>query len=389
MPPMRPREIFSAEFKLYEVLAESPFQAICIKAAELEAYSRHPKLDRDEDKLQKDVHRCVKEEIRRQNQARLAIQCARLTAQRLFGDNKTETTKAKTYGEERLWWRFSPELMGDEDTEKKGVLKLTGVTIFPKVDGQLGGDYADVGTLEAHSDNEKKKMLPLVHFQLHHPITLGTEKTKHLQFRLVPTVVGKKRSDDDSDKCEKEKQTMDSGRSDDLENFVDKVKGKWRVSNSPFPFPFTWINNDEEFHGASDIFVLTASSLVQLANTPFWVVHQRDIEIVNLARLRPQVIDMTIVLKDFSCPVLQIRAIPLDSLDGIKRSLDFWGVKFYENTRDLDWNLEVKRIAEFPESFLQKGGWDAYKLEDSATSVYYKHYYLEASQSDDDLYDEI
>ncbi|KAI3909671.1 hypothetical protein MKW98_014088 [Papaver atlanticum] len=122
----------------YNVLPESPpFQAICIKAAELEAYSRYPNSDRDEDKVQKDVCRFVNEEISKINQARLAIQCARLTAHRLLGDNKTGTTKGvseswsyieppKTYGQERLCWRINPELTEDEDTEKKGVIKLTG-----------------------------------------------------------------------------------------------------------------------------------------------------------------------------------------------------------------------------------------------------------------------
>ncbi|KAI3960870.1 hypothetical protein MKW92_014829, partial [Papaver armeniacum] len=73
-----------------EYLREPPFRAICIKAAELEAYSRHPDSDRNEDKVQEDVRRSVEEEIRKHNQARCASILARNTAMRLLGDNKTE-----------------------------------------------------------------------------------------------------------------------------------------------------------------------------------------------------------------------------------------------------------------------------------------------------------
>ncbi|KAI3960867.1 hypothetical protein MKW92_014826, partial [Papaver armeniacum] len=66
-----------------------------------------------------------------------------------------------------------------------------------------------------------------------------------------------------------------------------------------------------------------------LTNTPFVVVTQEDIELVHLARIRPEEIDMTIISTNFN--VLQISSIPLDSLEGIKTSLDNWGVKFYDN----------------------------------------------------------
>ncbi|KAI3992239.1 hypothetical protein MKX01_029960 [Papaver californicum] len=397
--PSEIRNLFLALQSDYEDLPEPPFRAICMKAAELEAYSRHPNSDRNEDKVRKDMHRSVDEEIRKQDQARRATILARNTAQRLLGVNKTGSKGS--YGGERFFLRLGGGLLGDEETKgesvfdnkmktdkKPMIVKLTGVTIFPKVDDE-GGDTV-VGTLEAHADEfiyttysfsfysqltckyeNEKKMLPLLHFQLHHPIKVGTEETKHIQFRLVLASVGKRISDNDPDKFEKEKQTSDRGRSEDLKNFVDKVE--WQKPRPPFPF-----------REASDVFVLTLSSLVHLTNTPFFVVNFQDIEIVNLARLRPLEIDMSVVFKDFSCPVLRISAIPLDSLNDIKRCLDF-GVKFYDNILDLNWNSIVKEIEEKPETFVKGGGWDAYKLEDSDTSLYYRHYYLEASQADCNL----
>ncbi|KAI3888168.1 hypothetical protein MKX03_020566 [Papaver bracteatum] len=380
--------------KNYEDLPEHPFRAICIKAAELEAYSRHPNSDRNEDKVQENVHRSVEEEIRKQDQARIAPIFARKTVQRLLGDEKTGIK-----GLLESWMKMD---------KRPEVIKLASVTIFPRVDGQ-GGDSV-VGTLEAHVDRfiyttssphihsqftfqnvkaaffqveDEKKRLPLLYFQLHHPIKVGTENKKDIQCRLAPTAVGKRRPENDSDKFEKEKQTRGRDRNEDLKNFVEEFHGVYKEEE--FHRVYT-----EEFHGvlpskAAAVFFLTFTMLVQLANSPFFVVKLQDVEIVNLARLGPDEIDMTVVFKDFNCPVLQISSIPLDSLSGIKRCLDFWGVKFYENDRDLNWNPLVKKIADSPESFIQEGGWNAYKLEDNTTSLYYRHYYLEASQVVDDV----
>ncbi|KAI3897277.1 hypothetical protein MKX03_036627, partial [Papaver bracteatum] len=231
---------------------------ICIKAAELEAYHRHPNSDRNEEKVQKDMHRSVFEEMRKQDQASLASTLIRHTAKRLLDDNKTQT---KGVLESRR--KFAPEEKCETEKVKmdKKHVKLTSVTIFPEVGGQ-GGD-AMVGTLEVHVDGctyttscshfhtqfmfnkvkvafyrveDEEKMLPLLHFHLHHPIEVGKEKTNDIQFGLLPTPVGQRTFDSDSDKFVKEIRTSDKGRCEDLKNFVAKVQNKWRVSPSPFSF---------------------------------------------------------------------------------------------------------------------------------------------------------
>lgn len=51
---------------------------------------------------------------------------------------------------------------------------------------------------------------------------------------------------------------------------------------------------------AWSVFGLTSFSLVGLVDTPFFVVELRDIEIVNLAKLEPEKIHMTVVLRTSS-----------------------------------------------------------------------------------------
>ncbi|KAI3930802.1 hypothetical protein MKX01_037248 [Papaver californicum] len=288
---------------------------------------------------------------------------------------------------------FENKLMMDK---KSKVIELAGVTIFPKVGGQDGETI--VGTLQFHVNGfiyatsssdfnvsflynnvkklfflaeDGKEMPPLLHFHLGCPIKVGTEKKEnhlgcpikvtekreHIQFRLVPTLVGQRRSDDDSNKIEKEKQS----RNEDLKNFVFKVGA---------------LDKTYEFHGvgpskAWSVFGLTSYTLFELVDTPFFVVNLRDIEIVNLAKLEPEKIYMTVVYKEFNRGPLQVNSIPLHSLDGIKQCLNYGNVKY------------LKKRENSPRKFIDQGGWMTFGLEDTDTLHYYNcHKEFEEFDSD-------
>ncbi|KAI3943391.1 hypothetical protein MKW92_011039 [Papaver armeniacum] len=258
------------------------------------------------------------------------------------------------------------------------IIRLTGVTVLSKVEGQ-GGEPI-VGTLEAHvhrfvytasnlrmqfmfTDIENsffrlgdERMRPLVHFHFRRPIKLGKETSKDIEFHL-----GQKRSDRDSDKIEKEKQIRDGGRNEDLKNFVDKVDARWSSQPIAPCCLFDELEKVYEFYGdlpskISAAFALTSFNLIVLVETPFVVFPLRDIEIVNLALLRPGIIDMTVIFQDFEKDnVLQISSIPLKSLAGIKDRLNWGQVKYYVNTAEPDWKAIVKRITDFPEKFIEDG----------------------------------
>ncbi|KAI3837476.1 hypothetical protein MKX03_019644, partial [Papaver bracteatum] len=107
--------------------------------------------------------------------------------------------------------------------------------------------------------------------------------------------------------------------------------------------------------------------------TPFVVVPLCDIEIVNLALLRPGEIDMTVIFQDFKEEnVLEINSIPLKSLAGMKHLLNFGNVKYYVNAEKPDWKSMVKDRADSPKKFMENGEWDYSKFEDSLTYAYYK-----------------
>ncbi|KAI3843267.1 hypothetical protein MKW92_005179, partial [Papaver armeniacum] len=319
------------------------------------------------------------EEMHRYNQARLSHQAKVRTSWKLLNGCAGSPDDSDKMGDtERTFTQTNLQL----ETNAQDIIKLTGVTVCPKVGGQ--GGKTVTGTLEAHVngfryttsgvhphidfvyENVKRaffrvgndSMLPLLHFQLHNQIMVGTEETHHIKFH----------SDDDDEK--------------DLQNFVDGVGDIWDSKTEQLNY---FESPEHEFHGvlqtkAPVVFPLTLFSLVELVETHPIVVPLNEIEIVNLAQLRPNEIDMTVVFRDFSRDVLQINSIPFQSLDEIKFCLNFGSVKYYENKRELNWNDEVKKFIECPQKFIKNGGWESLNLEAGDVCDYC--YWEEAGDSD-------
>ncbi|KAI3985203.1 hypothetical protein MKX01_015137 [Papaver californicum] len=349
------------------------------------------------------------EDLFRNNQARLGSALIRALPWRFQAKHQSCTTISydKKYGRKHAVKRpkygrskmnkyktlYNPDTKPLMMEKQDSIIKLTDVAIITKA-GRQGGE-AVIGTLEAHvngfifSTNVKymhfkvsdvniylfrvadERMLPLLHFHLHDNVKVGTEKTKDIQFHLMPTPVIQKRPDYDSDVIENEKQTGDRGHNEDLQNFVEKVRAKLNC-------PFQELEAEWEFHGVllpskvSASFVLTPLFLAVLVETPFAVSRLSDIEIVNLSSHIPVEIVMTVIFWDFKADnVLQVSA-PLESVARLKEKLNLATViKYYENKRDLDWKSIVKEITDHPETFIKNDGWEFYELVDSATSAFY------------------
>ncbi|XP_026454771.1 FACT complex subunit SPT16-like isoform X2 [Papaver somniferum] len=284
----------------------------------------------------------------------------------------------------RRWKGPSTSVKLQLETNVQDIIKLTNVTICPKVGGQ--GGKIIMGTLEAHVNGFRYKtsgahpyidvvyenikcpffrageheIPPILHLHLHNQIMLGTEETNDINFQLDSTLV----------------QTDD--RNKDLQDFVDKVADLWESE----PVVINYFESPEyEFHGffptgARAVFALTLFFLVELVETNPIVVKLDEIEIVNLAQLRPNEIDMTVVFKDFSRDVLQINSIPLELLADIKHRLTCSNVKYYQNERKLNWNEEVKKFRDSPEKFIMDGGWESLDLEagDASKCFYWEEY---------------
>ncbi|KAI3925532.1 hypothetical protein MKW92_019629 [Papaver armeniacum] len=221
-----------------------------------------------------------------------------------------------------------------------------------------------------------KRMQPLLHFHLRET---EKEKPKGIQFHL-----GQKMADHEILWVKKRKRRYHLGDdpimeklNKDLKNFVCEVDDRWS-SQRKSPNLSDELEKEYEFYGVLPskepaAFSLTSFCLIVLVETPFVVVPLRDIEIVNLALLRPGEIDMTVIFQDFKEEnVLEINSIPLESLAGMKHRLNFGNVKYYVNAEKPDWKAMVKDRADNPKKFMENGGWDYSKFEDSLTYAYYK-----------------
>ncbi|KAI3846170.1 hypothetical protein MKX03_022066 [Papaver bracteatum] len=315
-----------------------------------------------------------REEKRRYDQARFARRLKVEDKRRLLGVQSTEEDKSG----------FS--IRGCQEKESK-IIKLTDVTILPKV-GDEGGETI-VGTLAAHAHGfiymtsgfkmqfmfrdlrnsffrlGDERMPPHVHFHFH---PCSSQLETDIEFHLVRRPLGRKK------RSEKEKQIRDARRNMELKNFVNQVNSRWS-SQPTSPCLFDELEEEYEFYGdlPPKAFALTSKHLIVLVETPVVVFPLEDIEIVNLALLRPGVIDMTVIFQDFEKEnVLQINSIPLKSLTRIKERLNWGQVKYYVNTAEKDWKAIVERIKDFPEKFIEDGGWDYFELEDRDTLACYK-----------------
>ncbi|KAI3881003.1 hypothetical protein MKX03_037581 [Papaver bracteatum] len=322
------------------------------------------------------------EKLQRENQAKLGLLLQRATSRKLFGVAQSFSEKKRRHAPRCLppvkdkSVAKPPSVKLRLETKRDRITKITNLTILPKLVG-AGQDGENItGSLEAHMGGFQyttsrpnfcvdfwyksiqsafyqvgdDRTPPLLHFKLHHYIMVGTEKTKQIQFHLMP-----KTFPSDLKKTEK------NDRNEELVEFVRNVVFKWRAS-----IVFEEVEKMHEFHGvfpskASGAFALTFSSLVGLLEEPFVVVRLREIELVYLAQVSPDEIDMTLVYEDYDREVLQINSIPLKSVARIKAYLGLRKVKYFENNEKQNWKLIMEEMAISP----QDNGWEILNPEGS------------------------
>ncbi|XP_026393212.1 FACT complex subunit SPT16-like isoform X1 [Papaver somniferum] len=331
-------------------------------------------------------------ELRKQNQAKLSRTLHKRTYERLG------VTKP-LYNVEMYNKLFGEGNDTTSDSSKKVELlegklprvRLSNVSIYPAAVTRTRREM--IGTLEAYlngfryspfqidimysnvkhaffqyGEEEKdgdETIPPLLHLHLRNPIKVGTEMEKDIQFRMVHTFKGRKRSAHDSCKFGDLNRVM--------RNFLAEVDRIWR----PLPFLFCReVQREYGFKGELPlkeprVFCLTEPCIVDLVKAPFFVVTLEEVEIASLVLVKPEmtVFNLTFVLKDFTHDVLQIYSIPEMKLDGIKQSLDIRSVKYYENdSLDLDigqWRSRLENIRLHPETFMEEGGWDKFNSGES------------------------
>lgn len=299
-------------------------------------------------------------------------------------------------------------------TKNERVPRLSDLTMRPV----LGGRKTQ-GNLEAHSNGLRfisnrgeivdliysnikhaifqpceNEIMVLVHFHLRNPIMIG--KKKHSNLQVFTEVVDASQAVDAGRRNMYDPEEMDDEQrerhlrrklNEAFQEFCKKVEkvAKKNGFNLEFDIPY----RDLGFHGNPHkemVFIMpTLNCLVNLTETPFFVVNLSDIDHVHFERVtfQSKAFDMVIIDKDFTKMPKRVDMIPNADKDSIQDWLTDMELSFTEGSMNLNWkslmalvaaddrfymNTEEDEVSEKDAgwSFLRMYGHDDDESEDSA-----------------------
>ena len=225
----------------------------------------------------------------------------------------------------------------------------------------------------------EKEMICLIHFHLYNDIMVGKKKSKEVQFytevmEVVQTLDAGRRNSYDPDEIEDEQRERERRNrvNNEYNNYVKKVQELWekdhRELNLEFDIPFRELGFPGVPHKSTSFLIPTVYCLVDLIETPFFVLTLSEIAVVNLERVGFGLknFDMVFVFKDFDREPHRVDAIPSTNVEQVKEWLTSMNLKYYENKMNLVWKPILKTIKEDPEGFIADGGWEFLNMEASA-----------------------
>ncbi|CAK9009848.1 FACT complex subunit SPT16 (Facilitates chromatin transcription complex subunit SPT16) (Global transcription factor group C protein 102) [Durusdinium trenchii] len=245
----------------------------------------------------------------------------------------------------------------------------------------------------------KQELTVLIHFHLKHPVMIGRTKTYDVQFytevvEASAALEGSRRSTHDPDEMEEERREkiLKKKLNAAFRKFCQEVVKVADLNNEPlgidndFDVPFRRL----AFQGVPNKemvwLIPTVHCLVNLTETPFFVVALDDIEHIHFERVTnlTKNIDMVIVLKaqlkrNSSIPQ-RITSIPIEALGMIRKWLHEKGdITFTAGTTSLSWKAVMASVQDEIEMGIfwkdkdldgepKDIGWNFLKLEDDNDS---------------------
>lgn len=267
---------------------------------------------------------------------------------RLINELKKRVTQRESEKETLAGLKVQEEL---QVTMRGKPPKLSTLSIRPTLGGRK-----TVGTLEAHQNGfrfltakkgkvdiiyknikhaffqpAEKELIVLIHLRLHNAIMIGKKKTLDVQFFTEVMEVSQalggvnRRLGRDAEELEDEQREreMRNKLNAEFQNFVKKVEELG--VGLEFDIPYRELG----FYGVperNNVFLQpTVHCLVNLTESPFFVLTLDEIEIAYFERVRFSLrnFDVVLVLKDWAKPVVHLNAVPVESLEMIKEWLEY------------------------------------------------------------------
>ncbi|XP_055357882.1 FACT complex subunit SPT16-like [Paramacrobiotus metropolitanus] len=237
------------------------------------------------------------------------------------------------------------------------------------------------------------EMIILLHFHLKNHIIYQKRKIIDIQFYTevgeLTTDLGKHyhmhdRDDLASEQAERELRTKLTSA---FKSFTEKVESISR-GDVDFDTPFRDLGFPGVPHRATVLLQPTSTCLVNLAETPPFVITLEEIELVHFERVQFHIknFDMVFIFKDYSRKPVLVTAVPMNLLEHVKSWLDSCDIHFTEGIQSLNWTKIMKTIADDPKAFIEEGGWDFLEPENDANKEAQAAADAEEEEEDDEAY---
>lgn len=297
------------------------------------------------------------------------------------------------------------------------VPRMQDITMRPQLSGRKS-----VGTLEAHQNGLRfttnkgeimdmmyanikhaifqpceKTTMVLIHFHLKDFVLIGKKKQKDIQFftEVIDSTLnldGQRRSHYDPDELDDEQRERELKKKLNLafKEFCKKVEkvAKHYDYNVEFDIPYL----DLGFYGnCNKEMVLIQPSvrcLVNLTETPFFVVDLSEIEHVHFERMSftTKNFDMTIIFKNFDILPRTITAIEIQYCDTIQDWLNGVEITYTAGAQSMNWKMIMEAVKDDPRFYYdtdeygekKSAGWNFLNADDSGDE--------EEEEEDEDRY---
>jgi len=233
----------------------------------------------------------------------------------------------------------------------------------------------------------ESEIMVLIHFHLKNPIMIGKKKQMNLQ--VFTEVIDASQAVDAGRRNMYDPEEMDDEQrerqlrkklNEAFKEFCRKVE---RVAQkNGFTIEFDIPYRDLGFQGNPHkemVFIMpTLNCLVNLTETPFFVVDLNDVDHVHFERVtfHSQAFDMVIINKDFTKQPYQIAMIPNSDKDAVQDWLTDMEISYTEGPMTLNWKQIMATVAtddrfymdtEEDEVTRKEAGWSILRLYDNAS----------------------
>ncbi|KAI8873416.1 SPT16-domain-containing protein [Ramicandelaber brevisporus] len=218
-------------------------------------------------------------------------------------------------------------------------------------------------------DNE---LLVVLHIHLKHPIMVNKKKTHDIQFiKEVTEVLGQDTSgmgrnrrarvqygDEDEIQAEEEERRKRREVNKTFKNFAEQIalasNGQVDIDAPIKNYGFSGVPARSSVN-----MYPTNNALIQLIETPFFIVTVSEVELAFFERIQFGLknFDLVFVFKDFKRTPVHINSIDTKSLLTIKKWLDSVDIPFGEGQVNMNWTAIMKVVNDDPEAFFEDGGW--------------------------------